>query len=106
METRAALMSSISMRLALGSPSRIEIELINAARVSIFAEATDDVPRALRTEPATVDIRAGSGSSGRAAYSVMPVERGDARFGRVFLRYQTLLRLAEPSTSADLTQTA
>src|SRR5207245_3653422 len=61
---------------ALGSPSRIEIELINAARVSIFAEATDDVPRALRTEPATVEIRAGAGSSGRAAYSVMPVERG------------------------------
>ena len=90
---------------ALGSPSRIEIELINAARVSIFAEATDDVPPALRTEPATVEIRAGAGSSGRAAYSVMPVERGDARFGRVFLRYQTLLRLAERWTSADLTQT-
>src|SRR5205807_9737692 len=57
------------------------------------------------TEPATVEIRAGAGSSGRAAYSVMPVERGDARFGRVFLRYQTLLRLAERWTSADLTQT-
>ncbi len=90
---------------ALATESRVELELRNAGRVAVLALAVDDVPPALRPEPPAVEIRARAGSAGRGAYSIAPSERGDARLGRVFLRYQSPLRLAERWAAADLTQT-
>ena len=90
---------------AFGTESRVELELHNAGRVAILAAAVDDVPSALRAEPPAVEIRAGAGSTGRAGYSMAPSERGDARLGRIFLRYQSPLRLAERWAAADLSQT-
>ncbi len=89
---------------ALATPSRITLELVNFGRISVLAEAVDDVPAALRSEPATVELRAPAGAAGLAEYAILPVERGDARFGGVYLRYQSTLRLAERWASADLAQ--
>lgn len=89
---------------ALGTPSLVELELANGGCVALLAETVDDVPTALRAEPATVEINVAAKSAGRAAYSIAPVERGDARLGRVYLRYQSPLRLAERWAVADLSQ--
>src|SRR5574337_973502 len=90
---------------ALGTPSSVELELVNFGRVALLAVAVDDVPATLRPEPAAVEIRVAAGKAGQGAYPILPAGRGDARMGRVFLRYQSLLRLAERWASADLSQT-
>jgi len=90
---------------ALGTPSRVQLEIVNRGRVAALCAAVDDVPRVLRAEPPVVQIRAAAGNSARGEYFIAPSERGDAGLGRLYLRYQSPLRLAERWTSADLSQT-
>jgi uncharacterized protein (DUF58 family) len=52
-----------------------------------------------------VEVRAGAAAAGRGWYAILPNERGDARLGRVFLRYESPWRLAQRWASADLAQT-
>jgi uncharacterized protein (DUF58 family) len=89
---------------ALSVESRVGIEIVNHGRVSIIAMVEDDVAIALRPEPSPLEIRAAAGAAGRGEYAIRPSARGDARMGRVFLRYQSPLRLAERWASADLAQ--
>jgi uncharacterized protein (DUF58 family) len=89
---------------ALSVESRVGIEVVNHGRVSVIALIEDDVAIALRPEPAAVEIRAAASGTGRAEYPISPTARGDAKMGRVYLRYQSPLRLAERWASADLTQ--
>jgi len=89
---------------ALGTPSSVELEIVNRGQVPVLCVAVDDVPGVLRGEPPTVEIRTGAGNSARGDYSITPFERGDARLNRLYLRYQSPLRLAERWASADLAQ--
>jgi uncharacterized protein (DUF58 family) len=90
---------------ALSTESPITIELANHGRVAVRAMVEDDVAVALRAEPEPISILAAAGGTGRAAYTIRPGARGDAKMGRVYIRYQGLLRLAEHWASADLAQT-
>ena len=58
-----------------------------------------------RKIPPDVEITARAGGKGRADYEILPSERGDAHFGGVIIRYQSVLRIAERWASADLAQT-
>ena len=91
--------------VALAVESEVEVEVRNRGQVSIRVEAVDDVAVALRREPAGLAMTAPAGGEGRAAYTLQPAERGDARLGSVHLRYQSGLRLAERWARADLAQT-
>jgi uncharacterized protein (DUF58 family) len=59
----------------------------------------------LRTEPAQVEIAVSARRSASANYPVLPRNRGLAKPGNVYLRYQSPLRLAERWARAPLTQT-
>jgi len=89
---------------ALAVPTEISIELQNNARGGIVAAVTDDAAATLRDELATVEIPVPAGGSGRAAYQVVPRQRGPVRMGRVWLRYCGRLGLAERWALAPLEQ--
>ncbi len=90
---------------ALSCRGEVEVVLRNAGRVSIRATATDDVPVELRNEPAVVSMGARAGLEGRARYEFLPHQRGDMHVGRLFLKYQSPLELAERWSAADLATT-
>jgi uncharacterized protein (DUF58 family) len=93
-----------SAAAAFGTGSSVEIGLRNHGKISITAVVLDDVPTQFRSEPPELELRAAAGEMGSARYTILPVERGDARLGRVFVKYQSLLRIAERWAEADLSQ--
>ncbi len=88
----------------LSTAGTIALEVVNDGSLGILATAVDDVPPALRAEVPRVVIAAAGGTAGQAEYSIQPVQRGDAKFGRVWLRYQSVFRIGERWATADLRQ--
>jgi uncharacterized protein (DUF58 family) len=70
----------------------------------VHAHLVDDAPQQFRPEPPDVDVFAAAGKEGIVEYPILPKERGDARFGKVYVRCQSVLRIAERWSTADLTQ--
>ena len=89
----------------LALPATVRMELHYYGVVPITAQMLDDVPTTFRSETPELSIQASIKDNGSAQYSVRPRERGDARFGDVFLRYQSALRIAERWAVAPLAQT-
>ncbi|HLW79826.1 MAG TPA: DUF58 domain-containing protein [Terriglobia bacterium] len=96
--------------LSQSCTSPVAIEVSHAGG-GIDLRLEDDVPPSLSAELPKADLHVSpSGPAegmtrARATYSVQPVERGDIELGRVALRYQSPLKLAERWASAGLTQT-
>ena len=90
---------------ALSLPSDIEITLTNSFRNSIYATLIDTVPAQLKEEPPTIRIQAPSKDEATVTYRVRPTQRGDAKLGACYLRYQSALRIAERWVRASLEQT-
>ena len=80
---------------SLGVRSQVSIELHNFGRRAVFARVTDETPGALRGEPPVLTMAAAAGTFARADYAILPSQRGDLRLGKLFVRYQSALRLAE-----------
>ena len=59
----------------------------------------------LRLEPPELNLLVGVKTAAREKYSILPAERGDVRLGRVFVRYQSALRMAERWSVAETAQT-
>jgi uncharacterized protein (DUF58 family) len=91
------------VQLALTTTVRVELHYYGA--VPIAAQLVDDVPATFRNETPELNISASTKENCSAEYSVRPRERGDARFGDMFLRYQSALRIAERWAVAPLAQT-
>ena len=97
--------------VALSTPSHVRIELRNHGRTPIEANLTDDVPVALRREPPELPMAAAEAKSaiapgqGVAEYEIVPLERGNAKLGNVFLRYEGPFRVADRRAVASLEQT-
>lgn len=100
---------------AFGTESSVTMELRNRSNLALRARIVDDVPPTLRKMPPDVAIAApraaalgsdgGIGEGiGRGEYATFPRERGDAHFGRVYVRYESVLRIAERWATADLAQ--
>jgi uncharacterized protein (DUF58 family) len=104
-------------RPALGVPDEVGIELRYNLRnnfrgdlrkngkQAIRASVVDETPLALRLDPPTIELNVRPNTSANAHYAILPAERGDARLGRTFVRYQTGLRFAERWAVADTAQT-
>jgi uncharacterized protein (DUF58 family) len=90
---------------ALSIESEVGLILENSSGSSIQAKLIDSVPRELRTEPPTISVRASGRSEGVGSYRIRPVERGDARLGHCYIRYQSVFRVAERWARAPLEQT-
>lgn len=86
---------------SLSVASSVSLELHNHGRRAVSARVTDETPRALRIEPPTVELLAAPGRTARAAYTILPAQRGDMPLGKLYLRYQSMLGLAERWAVAD-----
>ncbi len=92
-------------RPALSVPGTVGIELRNSGKTAVRLRVTDETPLRLRSEPPEMEMTARAGASAEAAYAILPAERGDAPLGRIYLRYQSALGLAERWGVADAAQT-
>jgi uncharacterized protein (DUF58 family) len=66
---------------------------------------TDETPQSLRENPPLLEFAAPAGLSTRGDYQILPSRRGDLPLGKLYVRYQSALRLAERWAVADTTQT-
>jgi uncharacterized protein (DUF58 family) len=80
---------------SLGVRSKVSVELHNFGRRPVFARVTDEISRALRREPPVVELAVPAGISASADYEILPAQRGDLPLGKLYVRYQSALRLAE-----------
>jgi len=90
---------------ALSISSEIDLTIENSASRGIYAKVVDTVPLQLSTEPPQLTIHAGARDQGSASYRICPRQRGDAKLGACYVRYQTGLRIAERWVRAPLEQT-
>jgi uncharacterized protein (DUF58 family) len=91
--------------LALGTPSRVAIDVTNQGEVPLAVEILDDVPSSLRRDLPRAEVAVGSRASARAEYEITPAERGDAQLGAVSLRVRSSWSIAERWLSAAAAQT-
>jgi uncharacterized protein (DUF58 family) len=90
---------------ALSIPSNLDLTLINSSRKTVRATLVDTVPSQLRSEPPTLTVKAGARNEATATYRMCPVKRGDATLGECYVRYQSVLRIAERWVRSPLAQT-
>jgi uncharacterized protein (DUF58 family) len=91
-------------RPVLAVASAVSIEVRNAGRISIRARVVDETPFQLRLEPPTVPLSVRGGSSSHAQYAILPADRGDVRLGNAYVRYQSMLQIAERWGIAEIAQ--
>jgi uncharacterized protein (DUF58 family) len=89
---------------ALSIPSNLELALVNTCGKTVRATLTDTVPLQLRNEPPSVTLKAGGRNEANGAYQICPAQRGDASFGACYVRYQSVLRIAERWVRASVEQ--
>ena len=80
---------------SLGTRSKVLIELQNFGPRAVFARVTDETSRALRREPPVLQLAATPGGIAGTQYEILPAQRGDLPTGKLFVRYQSAMRLAE-----------
>lgn len=85
--------------------SNITLEIMNRSDRAVLARFQDEVPVTLRSEIPQLEIAIPASGTGSASYAICPRERGDAKLGVAYFRYQGALRLAERWASAALAQT-
>jgi uncharacterized protein (DUF58 family) len=91
--------------LGLAKSTSVTIELHNFSGREIAAEVTDEAPESFGPDLANLEIVVRASSATAAAYPIEPRSRGDARFGNVWLRYQSRVGLAQRWACARLPQT-
>ena len=94
-----------SLRPTLAVPSYVKIAVRNFGRVSVHARVVDETPAALQLTPAEVELDVPAGASAESQYPILPSQRGDANLNRIFVRYQSALRIAERWAVANAPQT-
>jgi uncharacterized protein (DUF58 family) len=90
---------------ALSTDAEVELTLQNSSGRRIRAKLIDTVPPQLRTEPPTISARASRQNDGIGSYRIRPMQRGDAKLGPCYVRYQSVFRIAERWVRVPLEQT-
>jgi uncharacterized protein (DUF58 family) len=90
---------------SLSKDIEVKLQLQNLGAASVRCRILDDVPKAVRATPPTVEIEVRQRGSGSAAYIVRPLQRGEVKLGEAYLRYRSSAGFAERWAQADLKQT-
>lgn len=90
---------------ALSTDAEVSLTLANSSGTRIRAKLIDSVPTQLRTEPPTISLLASRQGEGAGSYRIRPMQRGDAKLGPCYVRYQSVFRIAERWVRAPLEQT-
>jgi uncharacterized protein (DUF58 family) len=91
--------------LGLAKPVMVALELHNSSSGSISAQVTDETPESFCRDLPSIEIVAPANGARSGFYAIEPRSRGDARFGSVWLQYQSRLGVAERWAQARLPQT-
>ena len=91
--------------LGLAKPISVTIELESSSSGEISAKVTDETPETFARDLAKLEMVVPGRGTASAAYPVEPRSRGDAKFGSVWVRYQSRLGLAERWARARIEQT-
>lgn len=91
--------------LGLAKTMLVALELRNSSRSSISAKVTDETPESFCRDLPSIEIVVPANGTHSGSYAIEPRSRGDARFGSVWLQYQSPLGLAERWAQARLLQT-
>jgi len=89
---------------AFETDSRLTLVVLNSGRRAVHARLVDDAPQSFRPSVPDVEVFAAPGREGFVEYPILPKERGDSRFGSVYIRCQSVLRIAERWSRAELGQ--
>ena len=91
--------------VALSIPSNVDLTLINSSDKTVLATMVDSVPVQLRNEPPTLTLKAAAGTDATLRYRICPGQRGDVKLGDCYVRYRSVLRIAERWVRASVSQT-
>lgn len=89
----------------LSFESSIALEISASGGIEISGSVVDDVPTALRDSLPELPFSTRQGHPASITYAIRPRERGDARLGSTFVRYQSPWRVAERWALFDAPQT-
>ena len=89
---------------ALATASDVIINVENFGRTTIRCGLVDETPGSLRNMPPALESIVVPRIPARLNYRILPRERGDARIGRLFVRYQTRFGFAEQWAVAEISQ--
>lgn len=90
--------------LSLGLRAHVKLEVRCESNRKTMVSIEDEVPGSLMPQVSIREIGVLPGQAASTQYSAQPVERGEVRMGRAFIRYQSSLRFAECRAVADLSQ--
>jgi uncharacterized protein (DUF58 family) len=90
---------------SLGRVGTVDLAIRNFGKSAIYCSLTDETPASLREFPPQLDLSVGARATAVAPYEFRPRERGDQSIGRVFLRYQSWMGLAQRWAIASIEQT-
>jgi uncharacterized protein (DUF58 family) len=91
---------------SLARPNSVSVGIQNQGRWPIHASLIDETPLSVRSQPPSLSAVLPAGASVSQQYTILPGERGDVRFGDLFIRYRTRLDFAQRWAVARLSQTA
>ena len=89
----------------LARPCQVKLTIRNFAETAVRCFITDETPVSLRATPPTLDLVVAAKDRSRTNYKILPRERGDHGLGRLYLRYQSWLGLAQRWAVAEIAQT-
>jgi uncharacterized protein (DUF58 family) len=89
---------------ALSVPGKISLTLQNRSGTALRAALVDNVPLQLRLEVPELELTLPPHGVASASYGTLPEKRGEALLGCVYVRYQSLFRVAERWAVAELRQ--
>lgn len=90
---------------ALSIAADVDLTVTNFSNRGVYATLVDTVPLQLRNDPPTLSVKARGKDEGTASYQILPSQRGDAKIGECYVRYQSVLRIAERWVRASIEQT-
>ena len=89
----------------LARPCEVTLTIRSFADTAVRCFVTDETPVPIRAVPPTLELVVPAKSRWQSSYKILPRQRGDHRLGRLFLRYQSWLGLAQRWAVAEITQT-
>jgi uncharacterized protein (DUF58 family) len=89
---------------SLARPSEVKLTLRNFAKATIHCTLTDETSVSFRASPPSLELLLPARGEAHGSYKILPRQRGDILDGRLFLRYQSQLGLAQRWAVANIAQ--
>src|SRR5882762_4309531 len=85
--------------------NRVELDIQNDSGESLRLYVQDDVPESLSSSGVNLEVRVAAGSEEVVGYPVTPRTRGESNFGKIYVRYETGVGLAQRWAVFDCEET-